>query len=81
MASQVLAGLNSSGCSTWTDFLPGAHRACPAATVLPGSSSLPGPEGLFPCRGLLWTDRHAHVPGYPGDPQGHFHLSSDPQGF
>lgn len=67
MASQVPAGLNSSGCSIWTDFLPGACRACPAGPVPPPPPASQDQKGLFPagvCCG--WTDTLTS----PGIPRG-----------
>lgn len=82
MASQVLAGLSSSGCSTWTDFLsqgPFAHAWWLLARLL----QPPETRGAFSLWGFVMDGQNPPQPspGALGVPWGHAHLSSDPRGF
>ena len=68
-ASQVLAGLNSSDCNAWANFLTWHLQNISCGQCIASLLQQSKTRRALPCRGLLWMDRHPRVPRSSWDPQ------------
>ena len=75
--SQVLAGLNSSDCSTWANFLTWRLQSISCGQCVASLLQHPKTRRALPCRGLSWMDKHSASPGVPGIPRRHSHCSGE----